>query len=134
MAARPVKAILAATLALLAGCTMSPLFLIERPLLEDALPKDIAMSDFVETDWMGYKVTVAEKLARLGAFTDGDVICDGTGQEIRFYKHQDQSLKASPELLQREQKEVRELKKRFTVIEVRREPPPQNNPVPPQKQ
>jgi hypothetical protein len=70
----------------------------------------------------GNKVTVAEKLARLGAYTEGDKIRDGTGQEIRFIKHEERSLKAAPELLKREQDKARELKRYFTVIEIRPDP------------
>jgi hypothetical protein len=109
----------------LAGCTMSPLFLVERPLLERSLPRGIAMTDYVETDWMGMKVTVAEKLARLGAYAESDgILRDGTGREIRLIKHEDLALKASPDDVKREQAELRELKQRCTVIEVRPDPTP----------
>jgi hypothetical protein len=112
-------------LAMLAGCaTYSPFFILEESRLKRTLPPDIAMSDYVETDWFGSKVTVAEKLARLGAYTEGDKIRDGTGQEIRFIKHEERSLKASPEALKQEQDKTAALKKYFTVIEVRPDPGP----------
>jgi hypothetical protein len=111
-------------LAVLAGCTYSPFFIMQESALKRALPPDISMSDYVENDWFGNQVNVAEKLARLGAYTEGDKIRDGTGQEIRFVKQEDRSLKASPELLKQEQDRLRDLKKYFTVIEVQREPGP----------
>jgi hypothetical protein len=118
------KRLPALCLALLAGCTYSPFFILQEHGLKRTLPSDVAMSDYVETDWFGNKVTVAEKLARLGAYTEGDKIRDGTGQEIRFIKHEERSLKASPELLKQEQDKTRALKKYFTVIEVRPDPGP----------
>jgi hypothetical protein len=110
------------SLVLLAGCTYSPFFLLEEHGLKRALPSDISMSDYVEKDWFGNKVTVAEKLARLGAYAEGEKIRDGTGQEIRFIKHEDRSLKTTPELAKKEEDELRALKKRYTVIEVRGDP------------
>jgi len=111
-------------LALLAGCTYSPFFLVQESSLKRALPSDVSMTDYVEKDLFGNKVTVAEKLARLGAYTEGDKIRDGTGQEIRFIKHEERSLKASPELLKQELDKMRDLKRYFTVIEVQRDPGP----------
>src|SRR6516225_11384858 len=91
--------IIATSLSLLAGCTMSPLFLYERPGLERALPSSVAMTDYVEHDWTGYRVTVEEKLARLGAYSDAPgVIRDGTGKEIRFYRHQHVAAHPHPAL------------------------------------
>jgi len=113
---------------LLAGCTYSPFFLVQESSLKHALPSDVSMTDYVEKDLFGNKVTVAEKLARLGAYTEGDKIRDGTGQEIRFVKHEDRSLKASPELLKQEQDKMRDLKRYFTVIEVQRDPGPSSAP------
>jgi hypothetical protein len=93
--AEPRKLSIGAALTVLAGCTMSPFYQLERHGLERALPPDVAMTDKIR---------------------------DGTGQEIRFLKHEDKSLKASPELLKQEQDKERELKRYFTVIEIRKEP------------
>ena len=114
--------IIGTSLSLLAGCTMSPLFLYERPGLERSLPSDVAMTDYVEHDWTGYRVTVEEKLARLGAYSDAPgVIRDGTGKEIRFFRHQDVAAHPDPAFTP-PPNELPELKKRFNVIEIRREP------------
>jgi hypothetical protein len=102
---------------LFAGCSFSPVFQLERPALERALPRDVSMSDIVEEDWTG-KVTVAEKLARLGAYPDGDKIRDGTGQEIRFVHHEERALKTTPNLQKQEQDRARELSRYCRVIEI----------------
>jgi hypothetical protein len=114
--------IIGMSLGVLGGCTMSPLFQYERPGLERSLPSDVAMTDYVEYDWTGYRVTVEEKLARLGAYSDAPgVIRDGTGKEIRFYRHQDVAAHPDPAFTP-PPNVLPELKKRFTVIEVHRDP------------
>jgi hypothetical protein len=109
-------------LGVLAGCTMSPLYLYEKPGLERSMPSDVAMTDYVEYDWTGYRVTVEEKLARLGAYSDAPgVIRDGTGKEIRFFHHQDVAAHPDPAFTP-PPNELPELKQRFTVIEISRDP------------
>src|SRR5262245_1117891 len=51
----------------LAGCALSPAHLVERPAIERCLPSDVKMGDYVEHGPVGMRVTVGEKLARLGA-------------------------------------------------------------------
>jgi len=110
-------------LAVLAGCTMSPLYQLERPGLERALPSSVAMTDYVEHDWTGYKVTVEEKLARLGAYSDAPgVIRDGTGKEIRFYRHKELGTPPYSASNPPPPNELPDLKKRFNVIEIKTDP------------
>jgi hypothetical protein len=107
----------------LAGCTMSPLYQYELPGLERSMPSDVAMTDFVDYDWMGYRVTVEEKLARLGAYSDAPgVIRDGTGKEIRFYRHNELGTPPYSASNPPPPDQLPELKKRFTVIEIKRDP------------
>src|SRR5437660_161989 len=56
-----------ASLLCVAGCSFSPVYLAERPFLGMQLPKGISMSDYVESGPFGTRITVAEKLAWLGA-------------------------------------------------------------------
>jgi hypothetical protein len=115
--------ILGSGLVVLAGCTLSPLYQLERPGLERSLPTDVAMTDYVETDFWGFKVSVEEKLARLGAYSDSPgVIRDGTGKEIRFYQHYQASTNPGPEPSKASLNELGELKKRFNVIEFTPDP------------
>jgi hypothetical protein len=70
---------------LFAGCTLSPRYLVERPQLARCLPDGIQMSDYVETDNLGMRVTVATKLARLGAYAGSDgKLYDFRGRPIEF--------------------------------------------------
>ena len=69
----PWRSRLIATVALMfAGCALSPLYLAQRPQVAKCLPDGIQMSDYVETDNLGMRVTVGMKLARLGAYAGPD--------------------------------------------------------------
>jgi hypothetical protein len=123
--AKYTRLLIGLTLGVLAGCTMSPLYLYEKPGLERSLPNGVAMTDYVEHDWTGYRVTVEEKLARLGAYSDAPgVIRDGTGKEIRFYNHKDSAAHPDPAFNPPPPDELPELKKRFTLIEIKHETVP----------
>jgi hypothetical protein len=68
-----------------AGCALSPFYLARQPQLASCLPDGIRMSDYVETDNLGMRVSVGMKLARLGAYagTDGQLY-DRDGRPIAF--------------------------------------------------
>jgi hypothetical protein len=107
----------------LAGCSLSPVYLMERPLIARCLPPGVRMDDFVERGPLGMKVTVAEKLARLGAVPgwDGNLY-DLSGKRIEFFRHYDGGSPPPPGMLEESWRHLEELKKTCTVIEICRDP------------
>jgi hypothetical protein len=116
-------------LAILAGCSLSPVALLERPLLAHCLPDGIRMNDFVEVGPLGMRVTVAEKLARLGAIPGWDgKLYDLSGKRIEFWHHRGGGANIGDDIRQEDWRHLEELKKTCTVIEILgdpRLPPPQ---------
>ena len=110
-----------------AGCSMCPLFQMERAEIARKLPSGIEFADFVTHDWTG-NVTVEEKLARLGAYVRGDgKLCDGAGRPIEFYRHSESAMSPGRDFEQRAQEQwqklhERERKGEISVIEIRRDP------------
>jgi hypothetical protein len=105
------------------GCALSPVALVNRPFIARALPDGVRFADYVETDATGYKVTVAEKLARLGAHVGGDgKIYDLTGHRIEFFHHYDGGMPLPAGAEEAARKELEAMKKKYTVIEIRRDP------------
>jgi hypothetical protein len=95
----------------------------------NCLPSDIRLADVVETQRLKRgtepgavkRITVKDKLAALKARCEGGGLVDADGREIRFYRLQ--GCWGNPpanyrEILARQQKELEDLKKRFTVIEM----------------
>jgi hypothetical protein len=109
--------------ALLGGCTLSPLYLANYPALARCLPEGVSMDDYVERDVTGGKVTVAMKLARLGAYPGKDgKIYDLSGQRIEFFRNEYGGAPLPAEVYQQAERHLQELKKQFRVIEIRRDP------------
>ena len=108
---------------LLVGCSLSPVYLVNRPAMARCLPDGISMNDFVEQDWTGLKVTVGMKLARLGAYPGSDgKLYDLSGRRIEFFRHYDGGVDPGMEFIQQASQRLEELKKTATVIEIRRDP------------
>jgi hypothetical protein len=108
-------------LSVLSGCSLSPVYLLERPVIARCLPDGVRMDDFVERGPFGIKITVAEKLAQLGAIPGWDgKLYDITGRRIEFFRHYDggQPLPGMEE----SRRHLEELKKTCTVIEICRDP------------
>jgi hypothetical protein len=105
----------------LAGCAATPVDLALRPVLARRLPPGIHMADYVQTDASGHRVTVADKLARLGACPGQDgKIYDSRRREIQFWRHP--AGPVTPEAKAEADRELQALKRRCTVIEVLPEP------------
>jgi hypothetical protein len=118
---RAIRTVLLALPLAMAGCMLSPVHLAVRPELAHRLPPGITMNDYVETNFG--KVNVGEKLARLGAYPGQDGgIFDLSGCEIKFFKHYDGGMPPPAGTLERAQKELQQLKAKYTVIEIRRDP------------
>lgn len=94
----------------------------------DRLPDGVKLSDEVKTDVKNDKgeivsfkiITVEEKLKELGAKYKDDKLVDGKGKEIRFYKPPlrgaSQGYEEDRKQQQRDEKELAELQKKYTVI------------------
>jgi hypothetical protein len=108
---------------LLTGCCLNPVYVVERPAIERALPDGVRMSDYVGKDVTGLKMTVGMKLARLGAHlgTDGKLY-DLGGKPIDFFRHYDGGADPGPDFFERGAKHLEELKKTCTVIEILHDP------------
>jgi hypothetical protein len=105
------------------GCAVNPVYLAERPLLTQQLPQGISMSDYVEPGPFGTRITVAEKLAWLGARPGVDgKIHDLMGNEIAFWPDQSTGIDPGPEFCQRQEEALDELRKRCRVIIMQRDP------------
>jgi hypothetical protein len=106
-----------------AACSLSPFYLVNLPAITRCLPEGIHMSDFVERDAFGVKVTVGMKLARLGAHPGPDgKIYDLSGRQIEFFRHYDGGMSPGEEILASADRHLKELKKTYTVIEILRDP------------
>ncbi len=86
------------------------------PGFEHCLPAGIALSDVV-----AHRLTVAERLAHVGARCDAGQLVDGGGRPIRFY--QLAGCWGNPpvdaqEILARQRMELEDLRRRHTVIEM----------------
>jgi hypothetical protein len=106
---------------LASGCALSPLHLINRPAIEKALPANVKLSDYVERGAFG-KITVGEKLARIGAHVKDGKLYDMGGRPIEFFKHYDGGMQPPEGWLERMDAELEKLKKTHTVIEIYRDP------------
>jgi hypothetical protein len=108
---------------LLAGCCLNPVYVVERPAIEHALPDGVHMGDYVGKDVTGLKMTVGMKLARLGAHlgTDGKLY-DLSGKPIDFFVHYDGGMAPLPEISQRADQHLKDLKKTCNVIEILHDP------------
>jgi hypothetical protein len=108
---------------LLAGCSLSPAFLVDRPAIARCLPDGVRMDDFVERGPAGLKITVGEKLARIGATPGRDgKLCDRSGRRIEFFQHYQGGMPLPAGMMEEAQRHLEELKKTCTVIEIRRDP------------
>lgn len=107
---------------ILAGC----ISLVDRPALAGKLPDNVRMDDFVDKDWMGRKITVGMKLARLGAYSGPDgKLYDRSGRRIEFFRHYEYGGAQHPnedETIRESLRRLEELKKTCTVIEISRDP------------
>jgi hypothetical protein len=113
----------AALLLFLASCALSPVHLVNRPAIARCLPEGIRMEDYVERGPAGMKVTVEEKLARLGASPGPDGhLYDRDGRRIEFFRHYDGGAQPLPGMLEEGWRRLRELKKTCTVIEICHDP------------
>lgn len=85
---------------------------------------DVVSADLANTEKGGIavkKVTVKQKLNELKARCRGSKLVDGAGREIRFYRLTGcwGSPPADyPEILERQRKEIEELKKHYTLVEM----------------
>lgn len=105
------------------GCSFCPVHLAERPFLVKQLPSGISMSDYVEPGPFGTGITVAEKLAWLGARPGLDGKIHGLlGKEIVFWPDTATGMDPGHEHRRRQQEALEELKKRCRVIEMWRDP------------
>src|SRR5262249_11831423 len=93
------------------------------PALERCLPDGVKMTDYVETDAFGVRVSVGRKLARLGAIpTPGGKLYDILGREIAFFRHYDGGPNPGGEFLRPAAERLRQVKERCPGIEIRRDP------------
>jgi hypothetical protein len=114
--------LLATVVLLCAGCTLSPLYLVERPQLARCLPDGIQMIDYVETDNLGMRVTVGMKLARLGAYAGPDgKLYDLHGRPIEFCRPPG-GMQHSREVEAKINAELEERKKTHTIIQMLHDP------------
>jgi hypothetical protein len=106
-----------------AGCSLSPFYLANLPAITRRLPDGIHMDDYVGRDAFGRKVTVGMKLARLGAHPGPDgKLYDLSGRQIQFFRHYDGGMQPPPGTLENAQRELEQLKKTCTVIEILHDP------------
>jgi hypothetical protein len=107
---------------------MSPFYLARRQQLEACLPSGIQMTDYVETDNVGMRVTVGMKLARLGAYVGpDDKLYDSAGRPIEFLRPRG-GMQMGRDMEAQAEARVEELKKTHTVVQMLhdpRQPPPQ---------
>ena len=102
---------------IMSGCAYNPIYLAERPFLAQQLPQGISMTDFVEPGPFGTRITVAEKLAWLGARPGLDgKIRDFTGQEIAFWQDRPSGADPGPEVTRAKYEALENLQKRYRVI------------------
>jgi len=105
------------------GCAFNPIYLAERPFLAKQLPQGISMSDYVEPGPFGTRITVAEKLAWLGARPGLDgKIHDLLGNEVAFWPDYSTGADPGSEFWRRRHEALEELRKRCRVIEMERDP------------
>jgi len=122
------------------GCCLSPIYLVERSALAQALPSWVQMDDYVRDvggrvteeydagqryvrDFGSIRVSVGMELARLGAYVGRDgKIYDLSGRRIEFFHHYEGGPVPPPELWEDAQRHLEELKKTCTVIETSRDP------------
>ena len=100
----------------------------ETTKFEKVLPDGVALSDEVKNEVKNDKgevvsfkiITVEEKLKEIGAKYEGDKLVDSSGKEIRFYKPPvrgaSQGIEEDKKQRERDEKELTELRKKYTVI------------------
>jgi hypothetical protein len=97
--------------------------LVARPELARCLPDGVRMDDFVEVDRLGLRVSVAGKLARLGAYAGPDgKLYDRGGRPIAFWRHYDGGMCPPAGRLEAAADRLKELKRTHTVIEMFHDP------------
>jgi hypothetical protein len=104
------------------GCMLSPVHLVNRPSISRVMPAGVQFGDYVEHGPLGHKVTVEEKLARLGAHVRDGKLYDVTGRPITFFRHYDGGMQPPAGMLEQMDAELKRLKKDHTVIEIYRDP------------
>jgi hypothetical protein len=114
---------LAVLLPVLAGCSAAPLLPGDGSALTRGLPDGVRMTDYVERDPLGRKITVGAKLVSLGAHPgpDGKLI-DRSGRPITFFRLYDGGTPPTEAMQRAWAEEFAELKRTSTVIEIYRDP------------
>jgi hypothetical protein len=107
----------------LAGCALSPAYLVSRSSIAQHLPDGVRMDDFVERGPLGRKITVGEKLAQVGAAPGPDgKLYDHSGKRVEFFRYYDGGAPPPPGMLEAAERQLAELKKTCTVIEILHDP------------
>jgi hypothetical protein len=107
---------------LLTGCAGTPF---DREAVRRVLPPDVKLDTVAETFLDGAreprKVSVETKLMQLRAHVAGDKLVDDSGREIRFF-HLTGCWGAAPvdyqKILDKQQRDIEELKKDYTVVTI----------------
>jgi hypothetical protein len=116
-------ALLLAAAAAFTGCVAAHPPATDPAALAKCLPPDLTLSTVIDANPEGKGLTVADKLAEMGAHVGADgKLRDRRGKEVTFYKRLSLWWGARPpnydEVVRKEEDELRELRRRSTVIVV----------------